>query len=359
MPALHKPPCFVAFSGGRDSSAVLAAATSLARQKGLPEPVPVTEIYPDVAEADEEAWQRLVIEHLGLAEWIRIRIDGENDLLGDDARSGLLRHGLVWPAAFQVKHRMMSNVSGGSLLTGEGGDESLSPRRITPLMLLLRKRRRRSRKLLTACAWSMAPAPVRRARTRTAVVREDDRPWLTPSARRDHVRRIADDDAAEPLRWDRATWWVGHQRASSVLFDNYAALAAEYDVSVHHPLADATFLASLARTGGYWGYPGRTALMRMLFSDLLPDEILRRTSKAGFDRAFMGETTREFARVWDGSGVNAALVDPDALRASWLSERPSTMSGLLLQSAWLHGQRLGPAAPDGGRVIGEEAGDRL
>ncbi|WP_165368017.1 asparagine synthase-related protein [Phytoactinopolyspora endophytica] len=338
MPALAREPCFVAFSGGRDSSAVLAVATALARREGLSEPVPVTEIYPGVDEADESEWQQLVVEHLGLTDWVRVQVHGENDLLGESARAGLLRRGLVWPAVFQVKDRLMGEVSGGSLLTGEGGDEALTARRITPVTLLVRKRRPWSRRLLGAAAWALAPAALRRARERRAMSTDDDRTWLRPAVRREHVRRAAADEAAEPLRWDRATWWLRRQRASSVLFDNYAALAAEYGVVAHHPFADATFLASLARAGGGWGYPGRTAMMRMLFSDLLPDEVLRRSSKAGFDRAFMGEATREFARSWDGSGVNTELVDPEALRAAWCSDRPSTMSGLLLQSAWLAAQ---------------------
>jgi asparagine synthase (glutamine-hydrolysing) len=32
--ALHRPPCVVSFSGGRDSSAVLALATHVARREG-------------------------------------------------------------------------------------------------------------------------------------------------------------------------------------------------------------------------------------------------------------------------------------------------------------------------------------
>src|SRR5215212_1324990 len=42
LPALTQPPCLVSFSGGRDSSSVLAAATRAARREGLPAPVPVT-----------------------------------------------------------------------------------------------------------------------------------------------------------------------------------------------------------------------------------------------------------------------------------------------------------------------------
>ena len=37
-PALERSPCVVSFSGGRDSSAVLAVATQVARREGLPLP---------------------------------------------------------------------------------------------------------------------------------------------------------------------------------------------------------------------------------------------------------------------------------------------------------------------------------
>jgi asparagine synthase (glutamine-hydrolysing) len=40
--ALQRPPCGVAFSGGRDSSLVLAVATHVARRDGLPDPLPIT-----------------------------------------------------------------------------------------------------------------------------------------------------------------------------------------------------------------------------------------------------------------------------------------------------------------------------
>jgi hypothetical protein len=38
-PALERPPCVIGFSGGRDSSSLLALATHLARREGLPMPV--------------------------------------------------------------------------------------------------------------------------------------------------------------------------------------------------------------------------------------------------------------------------------------------------------------------------------
>lgn len=338
-PALLEPPCFVSFSGGRDSSAVLAVATRLARQEGLADPVPVTEVYPGIEDTDESSWQHLVIGHLGLSEWIRIPYHGENDLLGEAAQAGLLRRGLVWPPAFQVKDRLFAAMSGGSMLTGEGGDEVIGAKRITPVTLLVRKRRRPTRRLLNACAGAVAPAVLRRARLRSEMKQSGAQPWLRPAVAREHRRLLARDEAAEPLRWDRSTWWLRHRRAVGIVLANYAALGAEHRLSVRHPLVDDGFLAALARAGGRWGYAGRTALMRILFADVLPDEILRRSSKASFDRAYMGEATRAFARSWDGAGVDDALVDPEALRRAWCSESPSTFSALLLQSAWLAAQR--------------------
>ena len=44
--ALLRPPCLVSFSGGRDSSLVLAIASDVARRHGLPLPVPATNRFP-------------------------------------------------------------------------------------------------------------------------------------------------------------------------------------------------------------------------------------------------------------------------------------------------------------------------
>lgn len=333
--ALMRPPCYVSFSGGRDSSAVLAVAAHVARREGHADPIPVTEIYPGIEAADESRWQRLVIDHLGLREWVRISISGESDLLGDAARTSLLRRGVLWPPSFHVKDALFTTASGGTLLTGEGGDEVIGPRRVTPVTLLVRKRRRPSPVLLRAAASALAPAPLRRVRQRREIARYDQQPWLRPPVAREHRRLLAADEADEPLAWDRSIWWARHRRAVDVVLTNYQALGAEQDVVVRHPLLDEGFLAALAHAGGRWGYAGRTSLMRILFADVLPDEILRRSSKASFDTAYMGEATREFARGWDGSGVDTSLVDPEALRAGWLSDRPSTLSGALLQQAWL------------------------
>jgi asparagine synthase (glutamine-hydrolysing) len=48
-PALASGKCLVAFSGGRESSWVLAVATEAARSHGYADPIPVTLRFPDAA----------------------------------------------------------------------------------------------------------------------------------------------------------------------------------------------------------------------------------------------------------------------------------------------------------------------
>ena len=61
LPALQRPPCLAMFSGGRDSSLVLAVASRVARREGLAEPIPTTQVFPDFPETDEARWQKLVL----------------------------------------------------------------------------------------------------------------------------------------------------------------------------------------------------------------------------------------------------------------------------------------------------------
>lgn len=75
--------------------------------------------------------------------------------------------------------------------------------------------------------------------------------------------------------------------------------------------------------------------MRFLFADLLPDAVLSRSSKAWFSEARFGEGEREFARHWDGSGVDTRYVDPHSLRDFWLSPAPKGSTTPLLHVAWL------------------------
>ncbi len=341
-PALVTGPCYVTFSGGRDSSAVLAAATALARREGHPLPVPVTRVYPDLPDTDESQWQRAVVDHLGLTEWVRLELrDGESDLLGRAARGALGSRGALWPPALQTHGVMFEQLRGGSLLTGEGGDAVLGARRITPLAAL-RRRRRPDRALVRYSALAALP---RRARQRFArrLLRDSiQRRWLRPAAFDRHVRLAAADATAEPFRYDAAIWSITRHRSFATIAHNHAAAAAEYGIRASDPLLDHRFLAALARAGGRGGPLGRTATMQALFSDVLPQPVLCRSTKASFNHAYAGEATREFARAWDGSGVDDELVDVERLRAVWLSDEPTMATGVLLHHAWLTSVGLAP-----------------
>ena len=74
---LARTPCVVSFSGGRDSSSVLATAVAVARREGIPLPVPVSLRFPGTPSTDETEWQELVIRHLGVTDWERIVIGAE------------------------------------------------------------------------------------------------------------------------------------------------------------------------------------------------------------------------------------------------------------------------------------------
>jgi asparagine synthase (glutamine-hydrolysing) len=143
------------------------------------------------------------------------------------------------------------------------------------------------------------------------------------------------DEVAEPLRYDAATWQVATRRSFATIAHNHAAVAAEYGIRASDPLLDPGFIAALARAGGAWGYSSRTSTMNALFADVLPPAVLNRSTKAWFNKAHAGGATREFARSWDGVGVDHDLVDADKLRAVWLSDEPTMAAGMLLQSAWL------------------------
>jgi asparagine synthase (glutamine-hydrolysing) len=75
--------------------------------------------------------------------------------------------------------------------------------------------------------------------------------------------------------------------------------------------------------------------MRLLFDDLLPDDVLARKTKSTFDQAFWSGWSQAFAADWTGAGADPDLVDVEALRLEWASPDPDPRSFTLLQAAWL------------------------
>jgi asparagine synthase (glutamine-hydrolysing) len=332
LPAVARSPCVVAFSGGRDSSLLLALAADLAVREGLDPPVALTFRYPGDPAADESAWRELVVGQLrGRVEWVRHDITTELDVIGPLTQPVLRAHGgPTYPAGLGNTILLARYARGGSLVTGNGGDEVLGGHRIGILRAVLRRRGRG----LTRADWRLvatclAPAAVRGALTH----REAGHAWLRPELRRTALREAV--RAARPLRWDRSVWTTLAPRAVVIGTETRARVVEAAGATLVEPLGDPAFVASFAAFGGRWSGLTRTAGTRLLAQDLLPDSVITRRDKAAFNSSRFGPVAREFARTWDGRGTDDRLVDPVALRAAWLADVPPPATAMLLQQAWL------------------------
>ena len=333
LPYLRRPPCLVLFSGGRDSSAVLAVAAHAARKNGLPEPVAFSLRYAvGGAAADESAWQELVVSHLGLRDWVKVDPGEGLDPLGEIGQQVLRRHRLIFPTTPHILVPALEAGRGGAVLTGTGGDEAFLFRsRISDVLARrVRPRPRDTARLLVALG------PVRLRATRAIRPVDTDWPWLTTHARRAFRAALAHDLGSTSLRWPRELESTWRSRSFQLVLASLRLLAMDYGVDLGHPLADPRFLAATGRDAGWHGYGDRTAAMRAIFGALLPDAVNSRTTKATFGDSFWTEASRAFARQWDGTGVNPELVDVEALHELWRREEcPPAPTFVLLKQAWL------------------------
>ena len=335
--AVRRAPCCVAFSGGRDSSLLLAAAVRAAASQGSEPPIAVTIRSPGEARSDESRWQELVLDHLGVENRVVVDVADELDLVGPVAALELRRRGVLFPANSHGFSPLLEHASGGSMLVGLGGDELLSGHRWTHVNDLLARRRRPTPRDAARLAVAALPSGVR-GRV-LAVQRRFEVPgWLRPEAAQ-QLRRLHDVEANEPVRFDRVVEHAARVRTVLLAAESLQRLSS--DVQVVAPLLDPRFVAALSTAGGPRGFGGRSAVMRAIASDALPEALLDRRDKARFDATYFGEPARRFAREWSGGGVDTALVDPDALRREWLEPRPDFRSALLLQVAWCHDDRHG------------------
>lgn len=360
---LARGPCFVAFSGGRDSSAVLAVAADVAAREGLPAPVALTHGFPAPdgppaiddddgisSDLDERAWQALVLDHLAArgtpVEQVVVPSKDAFDYLGPVARAGLERHGLLWTATLHASTPLWDVARGTTLLTGQGGDEVLGSQRSGGLAML-RRRRGPLRPALVLSGLALTPSRIRTpVAKRLNNQRERPRPWLRPEALA-HVRALARTTAAaSPLAYPAALAARRRERGFALGLAASGVLAAQQGTVLAHPLFDARFVGALAAEGGALGFGHRTAVLARLVGDLLPREVVHRTSKGRFDAVVIGPRVREFARTWSGGGLDERLLDVEALRANWLSEHPVGGSGMALHAAWLHDGGL-PRRPAG------------
>ncbi len=339
--ALAASPCYVLFSGGRDSSVILAAATQAARAHGLPEPIALTARFGALPTTWETDWQERVVRHLNLSEWVRFEAGDQRDALGELATGALLRHGPFWPPNAHSILRYARQVGAATMLSGGGGDELLSRwdwARV-PLRQVARLRPRRR-----ALKWGAYYCLPRRVRQRLP---RDNRPmrlpWLTEEAHAALTERQLAARKGPPPTNAAALERFIESRYLECVRGTIDAFVATTPARLVEPFYDVRLMRSVVAAAPAQGFATRTAALEALFSDLLPTEVLRRATKAEFSAAVWGPATRAFARDWDGRGLDERLVDPSRLRAQWARERPDGRSLMPLQGAW-YAQRAQLAA---------------
>ncbi len=339
--ALMRPPCLVSFSGGRDSSGILALATHVARSEGLALPIPATLVFEGDAMAEESDWQNLVITHLGVKDWIRYKVPaGSLDAVGPVATSLLRRHGLIWPFNAHFHAPLILQAPGGSMITGFGGDEiGMSSATALAEQALSRTRRLR-RSDVAVIGFALSPDVVRRIvfrrRHGRSLARLD---YLTNAGRQAVVGSLARADAALPFGWSRLVrTYIARGRYFEIAQRGFELIGQASDTQIHHPFVAEGVLDAFAQEGGWAGLGSRAEIMRRLFGTVLPSEVLDRRSKASFTDPLWTEQALNYATEWSGAGISpieAGLVDAEKLRSHWLSGHPDLLSTSMLQAAWL------------------------
>jgi asparagine synthase (glutamine-hydrolysing) len=231
---------------------------------------------------------------------------------------------------------MLDVLRGGTLLDGEGGDEVLgvAEHRIAPLTRLLRAPRPMRWRRIRSALGALAPATVR-ARHAAGADAVEAFTWLRPRGRQTLVQALGRAEADRPLSFANSVRMVPRRRTQVFALWNRRILAARAAVDIRCPLLDPEVVHALARDGGGLGRGDRTTVLRASVSDLLPDAVLARATKAEFGGAYMNVHTRSFAERWSGDGVDHERVDADELRRLWLSETRIAPTAALLQAAWL------------------------
>jgi hypothetical protein len=329
LPALATGRCLVSFSGGRDSSSVLAVAAAVARREGLAPPIPVTTRFPEHEPADESDWQERIVSLLGLEDWLRVECGDELHILGPVARALVRRHGVMFPPNAHLHVPLFEPARDGVLLTGIGGDEIVGGVRFTRTAAVLAGKRFPRPRDVLGVGFVLTPLALRRALSRRSL--RGVAPWLRPRAHRSVTKALATHFGAEPVAWpDRLRWWLETPYLQAAQ-QTFATVAADAQAGVLHPLLDPRFVASVARLPFHEHWTTRTEGMRRLFGDLLPDDVLRRAGKASFGHVFALEPRLELLRFWRGEGIDPELVDSVALRRTWGADPVDPSSIPLLQ----------------------------
>lgn len=328
-------PCYIPFSGGRESSVWVALGTRYARDHGYDDPVPVTLRHPGLASTEELQVQERVVAHLGLTEWERVEAEQDDlDLVGPVARDTLVRTGPIWPANAYVMAPLVEASRGGVYVFLTGLGDFFSWWRWGALASVLALDRRPARRDLRLVAAAMMPASLRvRAAARHHA--PPPMPWLRPAAEREALALLRRRQAEAPIRFDRAVTKQVTHRCFEGAAGTFDAFGKALGTSIDQPLRRLGVVDSFAGAGGWRGFSSAGEMLRRLCGNLLPADVL--TARPGLDltRVFFGEASREFATNWTGEGLDESIVDTEVLRHSWLSATPDPRTACLLQYAWL------------------------
>lgn len=323
LPALLRPPCLVSFSGGMDSSFVLAVATITARRHGLPAPIPVSWHFVDAPLAGESGWQQRVLVELGLVDRLVLQAGDDLDFVGPVASRMLHQHGVLYPANLHLHVPLLEQATGGSLLTGLGGDQALSSWAGGRRTLLSRVRR-------------VLPVELRMWLRRHRGYEPGS--WLHRDVSRALLRRRLLEAKVRPASPFERLQWRMCRRSLVMAAQNLQAIGAEHAVGVVNPLLDRGFHAALGRMVSAPGPLSRAQLLSMAAGDDLPSVAWEYRPKATFAQVFLRHHTQVFLQNWRGVGIPESLVDATALRAEWSTWPIATTSATLLQSLWLSQQ---------------------
>jgi hypothetical protein len=308
IPALQRAPCLVSFSGGQDSSLVLAAAVRTARREQLPLPIPVSWQPTDAPHAEESAWQQLVVDALEVTDWLRLPTGDDLDFVGPVATQVLRRHGVLFPANAYFHAPLLEQAAGGSLLTGFGGDQVLGR--------LSRPRRP---------AWWPQPTPS-----------PPTFGWLRPAAARSVRRNLRREARARPRSYDGRPAWALTRRDLELARLSLDLLGGDTDTKLVHPLLDPAFLAALCSSGpSPEAAGGRSRLLAQVFGREYPERVLRWRPKARFGEVFWRRHSRSVVVAWDGTGIDLSVVDRAELRREWSKPHPDSCTAMLAQQVRL------------------------
>lgn len=333
-PALAGGHCLVSFSGGMDSSFVLAVAAAVARTDGLPPPVPIILRFTDAPRADETARQAAVLGALRdngpLGEPLVLTIGEELDFCGPVALRMLDLVGPQVPANMYTHLPLLEAAAGGTLLTGFGGDQLIGGHG--------RRFRHRTRAL------AALPLGVESALRPPA-----DLPWLRPPAQRRCYELLTARRRWRLLPARQRLIREAGSRFTQVALAGVERLADHCHARVGHPLFDPTFLARLGDLLDVLPPIRRTPLFHLLAGDRQPAVVTEQHPKAVLSEAFQRSATREATAHFDPDQLPADvrdLLDVDRLLSVWRDRGPVWSNALLLHVARAGaGQPISPLSP--------------